>query len=332
MRHSQSEKMEIIRTVENSSLGVKRTLTELGINRSTFYNWYRRYSEGGYDALATKSPQRRQFWNAIPLWVKKRVVETALEHLDKSPRQLAWYLTDTQGYYISESSVYRILKANDLVTSPAYTVLSAKDKFDQPTTRINQLWQTDFTYLKVIHWGWYYLSTVMDDYSRYILAWRLCRGMSAADVKETLDLAIAESSLDHVYVRYRPRLLSDNGSCYISGELKQYLDDKGFRHTRSRPYHPMTQGKIERYHRSIKNVLLLDNYYSPDDLKQQIEAFVEYYNYQRYHESLDNVTPADVYTGRAVRILQERKRIKERTMKKRKKEYQKAIAIRQTVT
>lgn len=332
MRHSQSEKMEIIRTVENSSLGVKRTLTELGINRSTFYNWYRRYSEGGYDALAGKPPQRRQFWNAIPPWVKKHVVEKALEHLDKSPRQLAWYLTDTQGYYISESSVYRILKANDLVTSPSYTVLSAKDKFDQPTTRINQLWQTDFTYLKVIHWGWYYLSTVMDDYSRYILAWRLCNGMSAADVKVTLDLAIAESGVDHVYVRYRPRLLSDNGSCYISGELKQYLDDKGFRHTRSRPYHPMTQGKIERYHRSIKNVLLLDNYYSPDDLNQQIEAFVEYYNYQRYHESLDNVTPADVYTGRAVRILQERKRIKERTMKQRKREYQKAIAIRQTVT
>ena len=86
--------------------------------------------------------------------MKKRVVETALEHLDKSPRQLAWYLTDTQGYYISESSVYRILKANDLNTSPAYTVLSAKEMFDQPTTRINQLWQTDFTYLKVIHWGW----------------------------------------------------------------------------------------------------------------------------------------------------------------------------------
>jgi len=332
MRHSQSEKMEIIRIVEDSRIGVKRTLKELDINRSTFYNWYRRYREGGYDALASRPPSRRQFWNQIPPDVKQRVVETALDHLDKSPRQLAWYLTDTQGYYISESSVYRILKANDLITSPAYTVLTAKDKFDQPTTRINQLWQTDFTYLKVIHWGWYYLSTVMDDYSRYILAWRLCTGMSTEDVRKTVDMAISESGVDHVYIRHRPRLLSDNGPCYISSELRQYLDDKGLSHTRSRPYHPMTQGKIERYHRSMKNVLLLDNYYSPEDLKAQITAFVEYYNNQRYHESLNNVTPADVYTGRNVTILEERKRIKNRTMKLRKQEYKKAIARVQTVT
>jgi putative transposase len=112
MRHSQSEKMEIIRTVEDSPLGVKRTLKELDINRSTFYKWYRRYREGGYDALAVKPPHRQQFWNAIPPWVRKRVVETALEYPDKSPRELAWYLTDTRKYYISESSVYRILKAN----------------------------------------------------------------------------------------------------------------------------------------------------------------------------------------------------------------------------
>ena len=331
MRHSQSEKMEIIQTIENSSLGVKRTLQELDVNRSTFYDWYRRYSEGGYDALASKPSHRRQFWNAIPPDVKEQVVESALEHLDKSPRQLAWHLTDTQGYYLSESSVYRILKAHDLITSPNYTVLSAKDKFDQPTTRVNQMWQTDFTYLKVVHWGWYYLSTVLDDYSRYNLAWELCSVMSAMDVKDTIDLDITEAGVDDAYVRHRPRLLSDNGPCYISGELKDYLSDNGLSHTRGRPYHPMTQGKIERYHRSMKNVLLLDNYYSPDDLKAEIEAFVDYYNYERYHESLDNVTPADVYTGRAVKILKERQRIKERTMKLRKRNYKKAIAREQTV-
>lgn len=332
MRHSQSEKMEIIRIVEKSSLGVKRTLAELDINRSTFYDWYRRYSEGGYNALASKPPNRRRFWNAIPPDVKKKVVETALEHLDKSPRQLAWYLTDNQGYYLSESSVYRILKANDLITSPNYTVISAKDKFDQPTTRVNQMWQTDFTYLKVIHWGWYYLSTVLDDYSRYILSWKLCTGMSTDDVTDTIDLAIAESGVDHVYVRHRPRLLSDNGPCYISGDLKEYLTETGLTHTRGRPYHPQTQGKIERYHRSMKNILLLDNYYSPDELKLQIENFVEYYNNKRYHESLENCTPADVYTGRNVRVIEERQRIKERTMKLRKLYYKKDIAKKQTVS
>ena len=332
MRPNASEKREIIQVVEDSPLGVKRTLRELDVNRSTFYDWYRRYRDGGDGALSVRPSQERRFWNAIPPWVKKNVVESALEHLDKSPRELAWHLTDTQGYFISESSVYRILKVNDLITSPAYTVLSAKDKFDQPTTRVNQLWQTDFTYLKVVHWGWYYLSTVMDDYSRYILAWRLCSTMATADVKATIDDAIAWSRVDHVYIRHRPRLLSDNGPCYTSGELKQYLADRGFTHTRGKPYHPMTQGKIERYHRSMKNILLLDNYYCPEELTAQIGAFVEYYNHRRYHESLDNVTPADFYHGRAAAILEQRERIKRETIIRRRIAYRKAIALRQSVS
>jgi transposase InsO family protein len=332
MRHSTSEKLEIIRVVENSALGVKRTLAELGINRSTFYAWYKRYREGRASALKPRPSQKRRFWNAIPPDVRQRVVETALEHLDKSPRELAWYLTDTQGHYISESSVYRILKAHDLITSPAYTVLSAKDKFDQPTTRVNQMWQTDFTYLKVVHWGWYYLSTVLDDYSRYILAWKLCEGMSADDVTATLDRAIAQTGVEHAVVRHRPRLLSDNGPCYVSGSLQEYLQERGLGHVRGRPYHPMTQGKIERYHRTMKNVLLLDNYYTPDDLRAEIAVFVHYYNHERYHESLGNMTPADMYYGRAAKIRSKRERLKLRTMESRKRAYQKAVARSQSVT
>jgi transposase InsO family protein len=332
MRHSPSEKLEIIRVVEDSAIGVKQTLRELDVNRSTFYGWYDRYLKRGAEGLTDRTSPRRQFWNAIPPWVKEKVVETALDHLDKSPRELACHLTDTQRYFISESSVYRILKLNGLITSPAYTVLSAKDKFDQPTVRINQLWQTDFTYLKIVHWGWYYLSTVMDDYSRYILSWRLCSGMSTEDVKATIDDAIAVSGVDHVYVNHRPRLLSDNGPCYISGELKKYLAEQGFTHTRGKPYHPMTQGKIERYHRSMKNILLLDNYYCPDDLIAEIGKFVDYYNHRRYHESLDNVTPADAYTGRAAAILEQRERTKRETINRRRIEYRRAIAMKQTVS
>jgi transposase InsO family protein len=332
MRYDQAEKMEIIRTVEGSELSVKRTLAELDVPRSTYYRWYQAFLEDGYEGLADRRPKVRRFWNRIPDQERQRVVETALERPELTPRELAWHITDHEGYFISESSVYRILKSFDLVTSPAHIVMAAADEFRHKTRRVHELWQTDFTYFKIIGWGWYYLSTVMDDYSRYILAWRLCSGMSTDDVTTTLDMAIAESGVDHVYVRHRPRLLSDNGPCYISGELKQYLSDQGLTHTRGKPYHPMTQGKIERYHRTMKNVLLLDNYYCPDDLKAHIEAFVEHYNYERYHESLDNVTPADVYCGRAAKINTERQRIKERTMKLRKKNYRKAIAKAQTVS
>ena len=320
MRYSQSEKMEVIRLVESSPLSVKQTLAELNINRSTFYDWYRRYQEEGYDGLANQYRPPQQFWNEIPPWEKERVVEIALELPEKSPRELAWYITDKRGYYISESTVYRILKAHDLVTSPVYNVITALDKFPQPTKAVHELWQTDFTYFKVVHWGWYYLSTIIDDYSRFILAWRLCTGMSADDVKQTLNDAIAFTGIGHPTVLHRPRLLSDNGPCFVSKALKQYLDDEGIDHTRGKPYHPMTQGKIERYHRSMKNILLLENYYSPSELEHQIGLFVDHYNNHRYHEALNNVTPADVYYGRDSKVLQRRVQVKRRTMLMRRRQ------------
>lgn len=318
MRYSQAEKMEIIRLVEASALSVRQTLRELDINRSTFYAWYRRYAEEGYEGLADRPPRPKQFWNRIPEPVKEQVVTRALEHPAQSPRELAWQITDTDGYYISESSVYRILKAYDLITSPAYVVISAADRFQHPTKGVHELWQTDFSYFKIVGWGWYYLSTVMDDYSRYILAWKLCTTMAATDVMDTLELARARIGLDQVPVRHTPRLLSDNGPCYLSKELRRYLEQAGMTHTRGARYHPQTQGKIERYHRSLKNVVNLQHYYLPGELKQEIACFVEYYNQHRYHEALDNLTPADVYHGRIRERLSERETIKRKTMQMRR--------------
>ena len=319
MKYTQSEKMEMIRMVEDSSLSVKQTLEEIGVSRSTFYEWYKRYQEEGYEGLRNRHRSPHQVWNTIPEWERQRVVQVAREYPEKSCREVACHITDKMDYFISESSVYRILKAYDLVTSPVYTVISAKDRFEHPTTRINQLWQTDFCYLKVIDWGWYYLSTVMDDYSRYILAWRLCQTMMAEDVKKTLDMAIEWTGVAHVHVVHRLRLLSDNGSAYISKELRDYLQDNEIQHTRIKPYHPMTQGKIERYHRSMKNLILLDHYYSPSELEERIREWVEYYNNHRYHEAIDNVTPADKYFGRDQKILKNRMKIKTQTIQNRRK-------------
>jgi len=278
MRYSQAEKMETIRLVENSGFSVKRTLEELDINRSTFYEWHRRYNEYGYEGLEDRSSSPNRFWNKIPDPVKKEVVEIALKYPEKSPRELAWFITDAEEYYISESSVYRILKSYDLITSPAYIVLSARDKFKNPTKNVNELWQTDFTYFRVVVCGWYYLSTVMDDYSRYIIAWKLFTTMSSNDVKKTLDLVLEKTEVNRVHVKHSPRLLSDNGPCYLSKELGKYLDDRDIKHTRGAPYHPMTQGKIERFYRSLKNVINLQNYYFTWELEEEIKKFVDYYN------------------------------------------------------
>ena len=289
--------------------------------RSTFYGWYQRYVEEGFDGLHDKKPAPRPRWNAIPEKIQTQVLDLALNRTDLSPRELACRYTDEKGYFISESSVYRILKAADLITSPAYILMSASDAFKDPTTRVNEMWQTDFTYFRIINWGWYYLSTVLDDFSRYIIAWKLSPTMGATDVTETLDQALAITGVDQVRVKHRPRLLSDNGPAYLSGELKQYLGDRKMNHTRGAPYHPQTQGKIERYHRTMKNVVKLEHYYFPWQLETALKDFVAYYNNERYHESLKNVTPADVYFGRQYKILTERDRIKRRTMDRRKKEY-----------
>jgi putative transposase len=320
VRYSAAEKLEIIRLVEESPLGVKRTLRELNVARSTFYDWYRRYAQGGYSGLEGKKPRPRRFWNRIPEREKQWVRKIALEKPELSPRELAWHITDQRGYFISESSVYRILKSFDLITSPAYIVMSAADEFRHKTRRINELWQTDFTYLKVIGWGWYYLLSVLDDYSRYIIAWRLFTTMSTRDVTELLGEAIAKTGVDKVTVRHRPRLLSDNGACFIAKDLQTYLEEKGLEHTRGRPYHPMTQGKIERYHRSLKNVVTLQNYYLPWELDQELQRFVAYYNHERVHESLQNLAPADVYSGRVRTILTRRERIKRQTLKWRREQ------------
>jgi len=318
MRYSAAEKLEIIRLVEESDLPVKQTLAHLDVNRSSFYRWYDRYLKEGYAGLAPRPRQQRQFWNRVPDHERERVVEVALQKPELSPRELACHITDHEGWFISESSVYRILRAFDLVTSPNYIVMSAADEFRHKTRRVNELWQTDFTYFKVTGWGWYYLSTVLDDYSRYILSWRLTTTMSAADVKLTLDEAVALAGVDRVAVRYRPRLLSDNGPCYISNELREYLQEREMAHTRGQPYHPMTQGKIERYHRSLKNVVKLQNYYLPWELEREIGRFVHYYNHERVHESLDNLTPADVYQGRGREILQARELLKMQTLRNRR--------------
>jgi len=318
MKYSQSEKMEIIRIVEQSSLSIRRTLEAIGVSRTSFYEWYHRYQEEGYEGLAPRQRKQHCFWNRIPKDQRDCVIQIAKQYPEKSCREVAWFITDYRGFYVSESSVYRILKEHDLIPAPVYAVVTAKEKFQQPTQRVNELWQTGFTYLKVVHWGWYYLSTVMDDFSRYIIAWKLCSTMSAKDVKDTLDLAIQNTGVTNITVRHRPRLLSDNGPAYISKDLRQYLEEQGIDHTRGKPYHPMTQGKIERYHRSMKNLVLLDHYYSPGELEKRIEEWVKYYNERRYHEAIDNVTPKDKYSGCAAEIIEKREKVKRQTFRQRR--------------
>jgi len=318
MRYPGIEKLEIIQLVEQSPLPARQTLSKLGIPRATFYRWYDRYSRGGPEALNDRPPRPDRVWNRVPESVRENVIQLALDEPALSPRELAVRFSDTKNYFVSEASVYRLLKARGLIASPAFIVIKAAEAFKDKTTAPNQLWQTDFTYLKVIGWGWFYLSTVLDDFSRYIVAWKLCTTMKAEDVTATLDLALRAGGLEKAKPAERPKLLSDNGSSYIAGDLATWLADRQIKHLRGAPYHPMTQGKIERWHQTLKNRILLEHYFLPGDLEAQIAAFVDDYNCRRYHESIDNLTPADVYFGRGPTILAQRERIKRQTMANRR--------------
>jgi putative transposase len=313
MRFTQQEKMELIQLVENSEIGPTRTLKALGIPKSTFYNWYGRYAKNGYDGLTDRPVA--SYWNMIPPEYRARVIDIALDRPELSPRELAYHIVDNHGFFVSESSVYRILKKANLIASPAYIVMSASDQFKDKTTYVNEMWQTDFTYFKIINWGWYYLSTILDDYSRYIVHWEVCSTMKTTDVKNTINSALMKAGLKE---HQRPRLLSDNGSCYISDEMKLFIKEKKMKHVRGRPRHPQTQGKIERYHRSMKNIIKLEHYYTTGQLEVRMEEFVNYYNNERYHESLQNCTPADVYFGRQESIIKQREKLKRKTMNKRR--------------
>ncbi len=326
MRYPATEKLEIINLVEQSHLSARQTLDKFGIPRSTFYRWYDKYQMGGVDALEDIPSHPGSTWNRIPDKIRAKIIDLALDEPTLSPRELAVRFSDTKDYFVSEASVYRLLKAHDLITSPAFIVIKAANEYKDKTTKPNQMWQTDFTYFKIIGWGWYYLSTILDDYSRYIVSWKLCTNMKVKDVTDTLELALTASGCDQDNIRKKPRLLSDNGASYVAHDLASWLKSRKMDHVRGAPYHPQTQGKIERWHQTLKNKVLLENYYMPGDLENQIAEFIDYYNHQRYHESLKNVTPADVYFGRASRILANRERVKVKTIEKRRLQHQKKVA------
>ena len=238
MRYSASEKLEIINLVEQSSLSVRRTLVQLGIPKSTFYLWYDRYSQGGVEALEDRKPEPKAVWNKIPDETNQAVLDLALEKPELSPREIAVTFTDTRETFVSEASVYRLLKAHDLITSPAYILMKAADCFANPTTAPNQRRVGDALPARsdrlhvsqghqvmpeafFQHDGWLYLSTVLDDFSRYIIAWKLCTTMTATDVTATLEIALAitAAGITRAWTTSpQPTSTSDAASAFWKGE------------------------------------------------------------------------------------------------------------------
>jgi len=305
---SAGDKAIILAQMENQSRGKRQALMALGIPKSSYYRWRR----GQPDSRNWKRP-----WNRITPKEESKILTVAREYPELSSRQLSAWITDNEGFAVSESTVYRILRKEGLVKRLEVQLVAGKE-YHTKTTRPHQMWATDASYFRVVGWGYYYLVTVMDDYSRFILAWKLQKDMSADSLIEVIQEAVDATGMTDVPVEDRTRLLSDNGAGYVSRSFRDYLHLVGIRHILAAPYHPQTNGKLERYHRSIKREVNQIPYELPGQLERAIADFVDYYNYRRYHKALGNVAPADVLYARREQILQRRKEVQIQTINHRR--------------
>lgn len=310
---STMEKAMVLALVNTSAKCKSRTLVEIGIPRRTYYNWVRQEKTGG------KRSVKRRPWNRIMEGEEQLVLEHARASPELSSRQLSLKLVDDYGCWISESTVYRMLKREGLIKAAETKGFAAGKEYHRKTKRPNEMWATDCSYLRVIDWGYYYLVTVMDDYSRYILAWDLKSDMTADSLIDVIQRAIDATGMCQIPIEDRTSLLSDNGAGYVSRVFGDYLRLVGMKHILAAPFHPQTNGKIERYHQTLKGDINQLPHEMPSELREAIEKFVEYYNHRRYHEALGNVTPADVYYGRREQILAQRKEAKQKILQLRLK-------------
>ena len=232
------------------------------------------------------------------------------------------------GFSVSESTVYRILRREGLVKRSEMRLAAGKE-YHRKTTGSHQMWATDVSYFRVVGWGYYYLVTVMDDYSRFILAYRLQQDMTSDSFIEVVQDAVDRTGMDRIPITDRTRLLSDNGPGYISRAFRNYLGMVGIRHILAALFHPQTSGKLERHHQTLKRDVTQVPYELPSDREAAIVAFVSYYNYRSYHKALGNVTPSYVLKGRRGEILQRRGEVQAQTIERRRRHN---MALRELTT
>ena len=273
---------------------------------------------GRAESLHDRKPPRERNWNQPLPEERAKVLHVALLYLEWSSREIGCHILDHCGFTVAESTVYRLLKQAGWINPREPRRFPASSEYRVKTKRPNQMRQTDATYLLVKNRGWYYLISVLDDYSRRILAWKLQNALDADAFSEVVELACEASGMGQVPVENRAKLPSDNGAALISKPFGDYLKAKGIGHIFASPFHPQTNGKIEWYHRSCKEQVTMFTWETPAELGEEIGRFVAFYNERRYHEVLGNVAPDDVYYGRRESILVRREKLKRDTLSRRR--------------
>jgi len=313
-----SSKIGLLRELDGLKGKRYMKLRELGIPATTYYNWQHRYQAEGGDGLASRKRTPAYVWNRLSASERQRVLEIARHNPELSCRLLAVKITDEEDFSISSTTVYRLLKEAGLVEPKPLSDMPAAKAWQHKTRRVDEIWQCDATHYFVVGWGFYKQITVQDDYSRHPLAWEIRPDETAFSISDVMEKAIEQAKAqNHLKDDPKPMLLSDNGAGFTSKILAGYLGSHGIRHIFGKPYHPQTQGKIERFQRSIKEMVCLLVYCSPEELKRAVDEAVTSYA-ATPHTALDNVSPRDVYAGKREAILAKRADKKRLTLARRK--------------
>jgi len=312
-----TRKEDLIVKIEGQRGRRGKVLDALNIPRSTYYQWRKTYEEEGLAGLIKTKPSARRIWNRITAEEALRVLTIARLHPELSSRLLAVKITDEEPFSVSESTVYRLLRENNLIAPRPLPEMPAEKQWKHKTTRPDELWQCDGTNLFVVGWGYYKLIPVQDDYSRKIIAYDVRPGETAFSISDIMEMGIENARKEGHLVATMPKLYTDNGPGFASTILAEYLSSREIKHIFGTPYHPQGRGKIERFNRRIKETVCLQVYCSPQELKKAIDEAIAVYN-DTPHESLKNVSPNNVYAGKKEVILQKRKEKKQLTLQRRR--------------
>lgn len=311
------QRLEVLRQLENPGVNKTQMLKALALPQSTYYHWRDLYENVGSPALERESPVSKRIWSRILPEEEQEIIAVAKAHPELSPRLLSLKITDSGRIYVSESKVFSLLKSHGLIVPRPMPEFPAAKEYGHKTTRPNELWQIDGTQFFVVDWGFYKLLPVIDDYSRKGLSYRLYLDEDAEAASHAIEEAAERAGVKDLPKDKKPVLLSDNGGAFKSELLAKHLAVHGIRHIFGKPYHPQTQGKIERLNRRIKEKVCLVVYTSPGELQKAIDEFFETYN-ATPHEGLKNVSPNDVYDGKREEVLARRAETKRRTLERRK--------------
>jgi transposase InsO family protein len=292
-------KWEVIDLVRRSPLSKARMLEDLGIPRSTYFRWQQRYRQQGKVGLVDRRPQPGTVWNRLAPQEEEAILREALRQPELSSRELACWVTDHGGFSVPESSVYRLLKRHGSVREVQVLGFPAGKEYQVKTTRINEQWQSDASYFFVVGWGWYYLISVLDDYSRFILAWDLKLDMTAESISEVVQQAVEWTGMEKVPVEDRTRLLSDRGPGYSARVLEDYLRTLQIRHILCSPYRPQTNAACESFLKTLKyEEVYRTEYRDLAEARASIGVFLEkVYNQKRLHSTLGCLPPVEFERG-----------------------------------